>query len=238
MLINRKIALALILLFGSSAYADETPKKLEGKVESSALQKRLLRPAMPQRAATQVNKPAVESSAASGRFDFKLNAADADSDWSLYSNKNGKKIDIASLKQEEQPGKKPCDCLKSIDLPLKEDLGGRIIDWEPWHKRFVESFYDRFHHENSGHAVGSCRILIMLNREGDLSFLSGADFKRQSPEFQDVIMRSVEAMAHSAELAFPEGSRRQSLQFSMLLTAHRGNRASSYGWKLDDQERY
>ncbi len=160
--------------------------------------------------------------------------AKADSNSSLFKQTNGAKDQSSrqDLDNKPIPGS-----IEAKDLPYDEDLGDQTINWEPWHKRFIESLYVIFHRANNGSAPGSARILIHVRKDGALAFEAGRDFYAQSAQFRNLLERSIKMLSHSASLEFPDGSRREEVQFTMTIKSSAESGKSSYGWTKGDFEK-
>ncbi|MBX9723764.1 MAG: hypothetical protein K2X81_20325, partial [Candidatus Obscuribacterales bacterium] len=127
--------------------------------------------------------------------------------------------------------------IETEELPYDEDIGEQTINWEAWHKRFVESLYLIFHRANNGSTPGSARVLVYVRKDGALTFEAARDFYAQSVQFQNMVQRSFKMLSHTPALEFPDGSRREEVRFTINLKSSTESGKPSYGWTKGDIEK-
>jgi hypothetical protein len=205
----------------------ESEKALSGHVNKSESAQHIARPANNVKNQAAKNSTLVPP-ALRQNYDFRLpgNAQSAPR----------KKLFEAGVSSTAAQSREPLDSLPAIDLVMEESTDEGLIHWDAWHRQFVENLYLRFHRANNGDYPGSCRIIITVNRDGDLDFDGGDDYRAQSAQFKNTLSRSLRMIARSGFLRFPDGSQRQQVRFSMSIRASKEQGNANFGWTRGDTE--
>jgi len=212
----------------STASPADSEKPLSGHVNKSDSLQHIVRPASGQ------NQPALNSKksvpAVSPSYDFSLAGK------AQKQEPQRKSLFEAGVSSTAAQRKESLDSLPALDLAMEESTDAGLIRWNDWHRQFVENLYLRFHRANNGDYPGSCRILVSVDRDGDLDFAGGDDYQVQSSEFKSTLNRSIRMIAHSGFLRFPDGSQRSQVRFTMSIRSSKEQGEASFGWTQGDTE--
>lgn len=209
---------AAISLLTPAAYADGA---LQGRIEHRHSLQRLGRPAMPSR---PLGEPLEQASNGKHKSTFKLTSSNV-------SNLLDKGSFDFNAKQNG-----------GVDESNKESES--VIAWEQWHQNLSKIIYH--HWLTYSNIPGEGVVTLTVTRDGDVNF-DLSNFHVQPSEqiandqkelFERCLGRTLNMIAHTDELAFPQGSQRKNVtltcnfKHSLSDDVHQG-----YDWKRNDYER-
>ncbi len=214
--------------------ANNSARKLNARIQKTDLQPRLLRPKTPE----APKKPASQTTpdnaySGLGNFSFDPNKVNKDLAADL-----AKRVQKNNASKNKNESKTPSySSIAAKEMEMQEGNGSGSIDWRNWHRNFVRNLYLRFHRANSGDYPGACRVLISVSNSGEIALEGGEDYQMQSDGFKSCLNRSLRMLAHSPQIEFPYGSRRNEVAFTMMIKSSKDEGSGSYGYDGNDFEK-
>lgn len=231
---NMCLALMLSLILQATCFADDP---LQGRIEQRNALTRVSRPAMPSKPLGDALEHVSSGSGNHHKSGFDL-AASSVAD---VLDKHYFEFNYPSTDTKADSPDRTDKTLKSGDEASDKEL---IVAWEEWHKRLCANIYHYW--LIYGNIPGNGTVVLHILRDGDIDFelqdFHVNLFEEFSAEQRELFDRSVahtlQMLAHSDILAFPERSQRKDVTLSARFSfTEQDDGPQGYTWKKGDYER-